>query len=63
MLLYAAAVMSLFVNLCGIIQNGYAIEYRKMRPQVIKKLMWDCQKKGIALYYKKDNEWNSRKLQ
>lgn len=49
------AVMSLFVNLCSIIQNDYAQEKRKMRPKADKKLMRVIRKKEISSGYKYDD--------
>ena len=50
-----ATVMSLFVNLCSIIQNDYAQEKRKMRPKADKKLMRVIRKKEISSGYKYDD--------
>ncbi len=46
------AVMSLFVNLCSIIQNDYAQEQRNIRPKVDKKLLNMIRKKQISTGYK-----------
>lgn len=48
-------VMSLFVNLCSIIQNDYDQEQRKLRPKVDKKLMRVIRKKEIATGMKYDD--------
>ena len=39
MLTNSAAVMSLLVDLCGIIRSDYTREQKKMRPKADKKLM------------------------
>ena len=50
-----STVMSLFVNLCGIIRNDYTQEQRKMRPKADKKLLKVIRKKKISLGYKYDD--------
>ena len=50
-----ATVMSLFMNLCSVIQNDYAQEQRKMRTKVDKKLLKVIRKKKISLGYKYDD--------
>ena len=54
-LLYAVAVMSLFINLCSIIRNDYAQEQRKMRPKADTKLLQVIRRKETAPCVKYDN--------
>ena len=50
-----ATVMSLFMNLCSVIQNDYAQEQHKMRPKADRKLLQVIRKKKISLGYKYDD--------
>lgn len=50
-----STMMSLFVNLCGIIRNDYSQEQLKMRPKADKKLLKVIRKKKISLGYKYDD--------
>ena len=50
-----ATVMSLFMNLCSVIQNDYAQEQHKMRPKADRKLLRVIRKKEISLGYKYDD--------
>ena len=50
-----ATVMSLFMNLCSVIQNDYAQEQHKMRPKADRKLLRVIRKKKISLGYKYDD--------